>query len=147
VYIRSISIKAIVIGAFADLGSNLLLHFVLSIAMMLPRIGEMMQSGSAAVGAEVGQSLTYQAMIWVVAFASAILGGYVAAQVAKAHEVANGAASAWMSIAFNGEQLLEQLIAPSDPIVFYFCLTMVIAAPLLGAFGGYLRRQRKPQPA
>jgi hypothetical protein len=147
VYIRSISIKAIVLGAFADIGATLLLHLVLSIALMLARIGEVMQSGGTAVGAEIGQSLTYQAMTWVVAFASAILGGYVAAQVAKAHEVANGAASAWLSIAFNGEQLAEQLIAPSDPTVFYFCLTMVIAAPLLGAFGGYLERQRKPQPA
>jgi hypothetical protein len=40
----------------------------------------MMQSGSAAIDAEIGQSLADQTMVWGVACGGAVLGGYLLRQ-------------------------------------------------------------------
>jgi len=138
---RSISLKAAVIGGLVEFALTVLVAFLFSVALLLPRLGKLMES-AATVGAEVGQSWTYQASAWVIGSISSVVGGYVAARIAGHDEIANGAASAWLSIAFN----VWQWAFPPDTTALVYSITMIVAAPLLGAFGGYLKRGRKPLP-
>ena len=72
--------------------------------------------------------------------ACSVLGGYVAARIAKRDELLNGALSAVLCIAF-GVYAWIKGIGDASPTTHAAFLAL---SPALGAFGGYLRQRAKP---
>lgn len=66
--------------------------------------------------------------------ASCALGGYVAARIAKGHEVLNGALSAWLGVTLT----VYNLVARSGPIHVASNLVLIAAGVACAALGGLL---------
>jgi hypothetical protein len=64
-----------------------------------------------------------------------ILGGYIAAFIAKHDELLNGALSSFLAI------LLAVCSITTDPV--YLAMLTLISSPLFAALGGYLRLKQK----
>jgi hypothetical protein len=137
---RPISVKGVVVGALVDIvGSNVGALPIAIVAVTrvdltgLPRA----EQGPAITAALHSDPVLYSAGLLVGGLFS-VLGGYVAAHVAKRGEVVNGALSSvacvligvWAFAYGSGSQPLWQH------------LVYVALSPALGALGGYLQLRR-----
>ena len=70
----------------------------------------------------------------------AVLGGYIATREVKSNKVLNGALSAWLYVTSS----IWAVVVPNTHVHVSILLTIawVIAAPLAGAAGGYIRARR-----
>jgi hypothetical protein len=64
-----------------------------------------------------------------------VLGGYIAARIAKHNEVLNGALASFLCVGIG----LYAVLSSTSSILLWQHLFGVVASPALAAFGGYLR--------
>jgi hypothetical protein len=81
--------------------------------------------------------------MWAILLGSAcsILGGYVAARIAKRSEILNGALSAILCVGFG----LYAFAKGTDGASPTTHLAFLVLSPVLGALGGYLRARTGPK--
>jgi hypothetical protein len=139
--VKKFSIAGVVLGGTVDVVvTELLAIVIVVVAILHGGIGR--AAGSPAAITALMSSAPIFATLMVVGLACSVLGGYVAAWIAKNDELLNGACSAWLcmgigvaSLAFAaGNQPLWQRV-PSEVI-----------SPVAGLAGGYLRALQKRRP-
>ena len=142
---KKVSILGFVVGAIVDIvGTNIWAIFMTIYVMFSFNILQMATSSPTEATAKVLDIFQTNPLIFSVNFIVgamfSILGGYIAALIAKHDELLNGALSSFLCI-LSG---VYGLATGSSP--FYLVLLEILAfviSPLLGMFGGYLRLKQK----
>lgn len=131
-----VSIKGVVVGGIVDVvATNVLAFPIVLIAMArvhashLPR-----EQVSAALLALLHSDPGLRAAQLLLGGLCSVLGGYLAAWMAKHDEILNGAGSSFLCVAFG----VYSLIVGRGP-VDGFHVVLLVVSPTLGALGGYLR--------
>jgi hypothetical protein len=137
-----LSIKGAVIGGIVDVVASGILGVPLAVVALarvdgshLPR-----EQASAAIVALIHTDPALRAAQLLLGGLCSVLGGYLAAWIAKQGEILNGAASSFLCIALGG----YSLVAGKTPVDAFHAALLVVA-PALGALGGYLRIRRSPR--
>jgi hypothetical protein len=134
-----LSIKGTVIGGIVDVVASSLLGIPLVVYAMV-RVGALhlpREQAPMAVTALIHADLGLRAAQLVLGGLCSVLGGYLAAWIAKHDEMLNGAGSSFLCVAIG----LYSLTAGKTP-VDGFHIVLLVASPALGALGGYLRALR-----
>jgi hypothetical protein len=140
---RQISLKGVAIGGIVDVVSSSIAGVPLIIfAMGRSNISSLPEG--QRVGALVAALHTpgMGVVTWVIGAACSVLGGYVAARIAKRAEVMNGALSAWLCILMGVYGMVSDATATSP----LHQLANFLLSPALSALGGYLRLRQVSQP-
>ncbi|MHB8624408.1 MAG: hypothetical protein ACYC9J_15235 [Sulfuricaulis sp.] len=135
---NKISIKGVLVGNITTLLAGTivvaLLFILLGFMVVPPDIAHMTnEQAKAAVAAAAEKSPWSKAIPWIAGISCSILGGYVAAWLAKHNELLNGLLSSLIAVAVGGYLLIvgtdaNQLLG----------LLGVISNPAGGLLGGYL---------
>lgn len=140
-----ISLKGVLIGGIVDVLSSFLLGLPFGIYAMLkvdlahtPK--EQLGSAIAAVSNAIPWLYGTQLLVGL---ACSVLGGYVAARLAKHDELLNGALSSFLCVALG----IYAITSGKDAHALWVQILMFISSPVCGFLGGYLRlRQRSVRP-
>ncbi|MFZ0271253.1 MAG: hypothetical protein WB524_09895 [Acidobacteriaceae bacterium] len=127
-----LSIKGAVLGGIVDVGSS----FVLAIPVA---IWIVFRHGLNHHPARIPESPGLSATNLIVGLFTSVLGGFVAARIARHDELLNGAASSWLCLLLAIVSIVIGL--GNDTLVHK--LLMLPAGPICGLFGGYLSHLRR----
>jgi hypothetical protein len=144
-----LSVKGVLIGAIVDVVTSVMMGIPFAVyatlRLDLAHIPKD-QIGPATTAAIHGSTGLYLAEL-LVGCACSVLGGYVAAWLAKHDELLNGALSSFLCVALG----IFTISSGKDWNALWVQLLMLVASPLLGLLGGFLRltqkRARSVQPA
>jgi hypothetical protein len=133
---RAFSWKGVVLGGITDIVATNIAAFPLAIVAAvgtdltsLPKA----ERGKALV-AVMHASLGFQMTGLVLGAMCSVLGGYVAARIAKRGELLNGALSAYLCIGIG----VYSVIVGHSATPLWQQLVAFVGSPILGAYGGYL---------
>jgi hypothetical protein len=138
---RQFSPKGVVLGGVVDIvATNVLVVPVVIFAAMQASIAAVPKEEQtrAIIALLQGSPSLFVTQLVLGALAS-ILGGYVAAKVAKRGPVLNGALSAFLCVGFG----VYAMVAKTDTMGPWAHGGFLVLSPLLGAFGGWLWERRK----
>jgi len=145
---RSLSVYGVWIGGIVDVGSSVILSVPLSVYAMT-RVG-LANAPKGQVGAAIARVMLANMALYnaalVIGLACSILGGYVAAWIAKRDEMLNGACSSVLCVALG----IYSMAFGKDSHALWVQILMFVASPACGLLGGYWKgRQRQAivQPA
>ena len=128
--LKKISVLGVITGSIvATFGRNIVV-FVIGIF-----IGIFLAASGAEVPADMGYTNPLASITFLVSSLFSILGGYLAAYLAKHDELLNGVLSSFLP------QLFINCTLFSDPL--YLAILTLITSPLLALLGGYLRLRQK----
>ena len=140
---KKVSFKGVIIGGVLDVAlSNLaaipmLIYAAIRLeAWKLPRA----EQSRALVNAMTNDTRLLVVGLVVGAVCS-VIGGYVAARIARREALLNGALSAWLCIPFG----VYALIAGGDSLPLWVHVFFLLMSPLLGAAGGQLWLRRRAE--
>ena len=88
----------------------------------------------AAIAAAIQSNILIFSVQVAIGIGSSILGGYLAARIAKHNEFINGALSAWLCVSFG----IYAMISGESHASSLSQIANLIAAPVSGLVGGYL---------
>jgi hypothetical protein len=131
-----LSLKGVVLGGVVDIvATNVLALPVVIFAGVRANIAALPQEEQtrAVIDTLQGTPSLYVTQLVLGALAS-ILGGYVAAKVAKRGAVLNGALSAFLCVGFG----VYAMVAKTDAMGPWAHAGFLVLSPVLGAFGGWL---------
>jgi hypothetical protein len=133
-----VSVKAVFVGGITDIASTFILGIPLLIIFVIAKVDFAhlpKDQVQGAVAASIhGNTLLY-AILLLVGAACSVLGGYVAAWLAKHNELLNGSLSSFLCVALG----LYSLGAGKESGTLPVNLLELLASPILGLLGGYLR--------
>jgi hypothetical protein len=138
---RTRAAVGIIVGGVTDiLATNV---FTLPLMIYIGATGDFAgvpteQMGARAISIMQGSS-SLQIAGWMLGLSATILGGYVAARIARADEVRHGAFSAWLCMSL-GVYALFSHATPAAPMWQH--LLALVLAPTFGALGGLLRKRQ-----
>jgi putative membrane protein (TIGR04086 family) len=141
--LSKVSIKGVLIGSILDIVSSVILGmpfgiYAVSQVDVAHTPKEQLQS---AVSAAMHSNMSLYLGTLLVGMACSVLGGFVAAWLAKHDELLNGALSSILCVL----GAVWSISAGKDPQPMWTQTLLLIASPALGLLGGYLRlRQRSP---
>jgi hypothetical protein len=141
-HMKKIHPKAIVVGGVTDVVLSMLVGIPFTNYVIESRglselpAGEVTPAVLAAVQSSVGLSL----LQFATGFSCSMLGGYVAAALARSHEILNGALASWLCIGLGIYMLLSGALGD----LHWQYIVSVVATPLCYWAGAYfwLRRNR-----
>jgi hypothetical protein len=140
-----VSVKGVVVGGVLDIGAT----FVFSVPLTAVAMVQLGLTGlpeperTAAVMKTMGPGSSYYVVGLLLGSACSILGGYVAARIAKHDERLNGALSAWLCM-LSG---IYSWVTGAYPATVLAHLGFLVLSPAVGALGGYLcERTRRNIP-
>ena len=137
-----VSFKGVIIGGIVDIGATFVAAFPVGVyAFIVSGVSKLPQAQQAQALADAMRNTpsVYIAGLLVGALCS-VLGGYVAARIARHDELLNGALSSFLCVA-TGLYAVARGTQGTPPWVH---VLLLIISPLLGALGAYLRlRGRK----
>jgi hypothetical protein len=136
-----ISFRAVWIGALADMVLSTISAALIAIAFVV--ILHLTRTPNdpldwALLRPQIQNSLLYGLQV-LAGSACSVLAGLVAAWVAQHDELLNGALSSFASVLLG----LFVTAADKDPHLRVIHILLLIASPLLGLLGGYIRRRLK----
>jgi hypothetical protein len=137
-----VSVKGILVGGITDVGLTMLLcmPFAIYAALAVNIAQTPKDQVQSAVTAIMHRPVIYLTEL-LIGFACSVLGGYVAARIAKHDELLNACLSAFLCVAMGIWVVTTH--KSSDPA--WQQLAELVASPGLGFLGGYLRlRQTRP---
>lgn len=140
---RTVSLKGVLLGGVADIvATNIAAFPIMVVAAARANVAALPKAEQTkAILAVMQASQWLQLSGWVFGGLCSILGGYVAARLARRGEVLNGALSAYLCLASG----IYAWISGSPPIPAWQHVAAFLVSPALGAVGGYLRlRQTRP---
>jgi hypothetical protein len=126
-----ISIKGVAIGNLADIASTYLAGIPIGIFMLM--------RGYPIDRSTLLENGTFFVAVSFLGGLCSILGGYVAARIAKDDEVLNGALSSILCVGIG----VYAIFGGSAAGHLGRTLALLPVSPLLAAFGGYLRFRRR----
>lgn len=131
-----LSLKGVLIGGVVDVASTIALGIPLALYVVatvdLTRVPKD-QLGTAITAAMNGNALLHVAQL-VVGLGCSVLGGYIAARIARSEELLNGAVSAWLCTALG----VYAIAAGKDHHSVLVQVLVLLAGPVMGSLGGYL---------
>ena len=148
-FLRKVSIIGAGVGGIVDIVATNLASLPVLLYVMSTR--EFVDLPRSQVAAQVLAQLRGSAELYItlglLGCLCSVLGGYVAAVLAKRAEVLNGALSAWLCLSFS----VYGMTTGQDQLPLWLTLLLLPGSPSLGALGGYLRlaqiRRKAPIPA
>ncbi len=146
---KNVSIVGAAIGGVVDIVATNIAALPFVLYVMTSR--GLMNLPKAEMTAQVMTAIKGSAVLYLTLGLSgclcSILGGYVAAVLARRAEVLNGALSAYLCLAFS----VWGLVMGQEQLPTWLHLVLLPLSPFLGALGGYLRlvqvRRRGPVTA
>lgn len=138
---RRISIKGVLIGGVVDVVSSILFDIPVSLYMLSKVDFRHLAPDKiqAAVVAATHAHPGVHTLEMLLGLLGSVLGGYMAALIARHNFLLNGALSAWLCISLGIGGLA--LGVDADPLKTQILL--MVASPLGGLLGGYLSSLRK----
>ncbi len=138
---KKLSILGAFVGGIVDIVStNVLAPPLVVIAMTRLDWTHMSKDQvTAAVTTSMQSDLSLMIAGFFVGVAGSLLGGYVAAVIAKHDEALNGAISAWLCVTIG--MFGWALGAAKVPVIYH--LSAFVLSPAFGALGGYIRVLQK----
>lgn len=137
---RKLSLAAITVGGIVDIVATTLLAIPLVVYAFvesgLSGLPPAEQTDALARAMEGSSGL--QIAGWALGVLASMLGGYVAARIARREEVLHGAISAFLCVAIG----IYSLAFGSGGNHVWQHVAGFVLSPALGAFGGYLRQRR-----
>ena len=131
--LRKISFKGVIIGAIADVGGSNIWGII--VAIYLSSKYQIFLLPHAQQASRLMYLMSHDpAIFWlnmIIGGGFSILGGYLAARIAKHNELLNGTLSSFLC------EVFTLLSIGSSPV--YAILLSFVGNPLLGFIGGYLR--------
>ena len=140
-----VSIPGVLIGGVVDVFSSVLtgLPFALYVTLKLDPAQRIGPHASEAVTAALHANVPLYTAELLTGLLCSVLGGYVAAVIAKRHEHLNGSLSSWLCIGLGITMMLLGL--SREPV--WVGMLLLLASPACGLLGGELRlRQRRARP-
>jgi hypothetical protein len=139
---KKLSLLGILVGGVVDVVSSAVLGVPLAIVAVVSYSTAHAGVPPHDVTSVMHSSLSLTIGAWLVGGACSVLGGYVAARMAKHDEILNGACSAWLCTASG------LLFWKADNTPLWQHVILLVVSPLLGAAGGYLfgRLKRAESP-
>jgi len=135
--LKRISILGVLVGGIVDIVSTNIFAIPLFMfaIMRIDRTHISKDQLATAATAAVQHDPSLQVAGFFVGIAGSMLGGYIAALIAKRDETLNGAFSAWLCVVIG--IFGWTLGAASVPVVYH--LLGFVLSPAAGALGGYFR--------
>jgi hypothetical protein len=132
---RRVSLVGILIGGICDIATSYIALFpVLIVEAIYLRVTVPNVDQTKALIEAMHSNLVLRTSMIVMGCLCSILGGYVAARIAKRAETLNGALSASIGV---GLSILNLATGRShDP--YWLSLSLIVLGPVLGAIGGVL---------
>jgi hypothetical protein len=133
---RRISFLGVIVGGVVDIASSSIAGITLGIVLVM--LHPVAHQSAEQIRATLQNS---PALFWsgeVVGLLGSVLGGYVAALLAKHDELLNGALSSWLCIGI-GLVSLAGVFAGGDVLQTLFAIAV---SPLAAMAGGLLRRRQ-----
>ncbi|OGG44151.1 hypothetical protein A2841_00395 [Candidatus Kaiserbacteria bacterium RIFCSPHIGHO2_01_FULL_48_10] len=139
--LKKISWKAIIIGAVIDVvGTNVASIFFFSYIITQYSLSSL---PSEQYVAKIQEIILHNPVLFGISFligaGFSVLGGYVAAWIAKRNELLNGALSSFLCV-LSGLAGLFMALNPSVPIILE--ILSIPLSPALGFLGGYIRKRQ-----
>lgn len=145
---RKVSVKGVLIGGIVDVGASVLLGLPFALYTILKL--DLSQTPRDQVGATITAAIHADVPLYagqlLVGLACSVLGGYVAAWLAKHDELLNGGLSSVLCVAGG----IYVLATGKDSNPHWLQALLLVASPLLAILGGNLMRrlrQSRLQPA
>jgi hypothetical protein len=137
-----VSIKGVLIGGIVDVGSSMILGipFAIYAISRIDLASIPKDHVESAVNAAMLGNLPLYLTQELVGLTCSIFGGYIAARIAKHHELLNGGLASYLCLAIG----VYAMTHGKDSHPLYVQVLMLIASPALGILGGYLRLRQKP---
>jgi hypothetical protein len=136
-----ISVKGVVLGGLTDaVSTNLICLPILTFSMIPLLLAHASTATATAAIAEVMRTGPLHVVLTLLGCACSVLGGYVAASLAKHDELLNGALSSWLCLSI-GIFTFRSATTAGSPL--WEILLLEGAAPVAGLLGGYLRQLQK----
>ncbi len=137
-----VSIKAVVLGGIVDIVSSILLAipFSLYVTLHIDLSNVPKDRVASTINAATQANIPLYLTELLIGLACSVLGGYVAARLAKQDELLNGALSSFLCVALG----IYTITAGKDSHALWVQILLLLASPVLALLGGYLmQRQRQ----
>jgi hypothetical protein len=138
---KKVSLVGVIVGGIVDIVSTGILAIPLTIYIMvkfnLLHIPPILVQ--PAMAAAIHASLVLSIAQWLIGAVGSILGGYVAAWIAKHDELLNGVFSAFLCVALG----VYGWLTVKAPVPSYEHLLGFVGSPARGLLGGWLRLTQK----
>jgi hypothetical protein len=133
------SIVAVTIGGITDVAASTILAIPLVIYVMVKYDLLHAPKGSAAIASSIHSSAWLYGLQLAIGLGCSVLGGYVAAWIARHDELLHGLLSSFLCTAIGTYSVLTG----KDSQSVHVQLLLLISAPACALLGGYLRQTRK----
>jgi len=139
---RAVSIKGVLVGGITDILSS----FILGIPIAIYAISQIDRTHipkdqiNSAVAATTRGNIPLYLVELFIGMCCSVLGGYVAAWLAKHDELLNGGLSAFLCISIG----VYSIASGKDSHTMHTQVLLLVASPCLGLLGGYLRLRQRP---
>ncbi|MGH9493708.1 MAG: hypothetical protein ACRD3B_01820 [Candidatus Sulfotelmatobacter sp.] len=134
-----VSIIAVVIGGVTDVVSSSLLALPVVFYVMVKNDLLRSPNGSAAIASSIHSSAWLYGLQLTIGLGCSVLGGYVAAWIAKHDEPLNGLLSSFLCTAIG----VYSILSGKDSQSVLVQILLLMAAPVFAFLGGYLRQTQK----
>lgn len=135
------SILGVVVGSITDIVATNVLVLPVGIAAMIA--GNVMQLPKARQSGEMIAAMHSHPILYgtslILGAAASVLGGFVAASIARRSEVLIGALSSFLCVGSG----IYGIVSGTTSEPMWLALLMMPASPALGALGGHLQLQRR----
>jgi hypothetical protein len=132
---NKISIRGMVVGGITDIVATVILTLPLVIYVITELTDTLKDPLQAAVTATIQADPLLYGLESVIGLACSVLGGYVAARVAKHDELLNGLLASSLPVAFG----VYSLATTNDSGPLLLPVLLLFAGPPCSGFGGHLR--------
>jgi hypothetical protein len=141
---RRISVRGVLVGGILDIVASFVTSIpVMAVAFVQLQLMQLPEpERAAALMKAMGPGSSYYLIGLTLGSACSVLGGYVAARIAKCEERLNGAVSAWLCM-LSG---LYSWWTGAYAVTAMAHIGYLILSPVMGALGGYLRERTKLTP-
>jgi hypothetical protein len=134
-----VSFVGVAIGGITDVVASGLLGIPLVIYVMVKYDLLHAPEGSAAIAASIHSNAWLYGLQLTIGLGCSVLGGYVAASIAKHDELLNGLLSSFLCTAIG----IYSVLYGKDTQSLLVQVLLLIAAPAFAFLGGYLRQTQK----
>ena len=140
-----LSLKGVLIGGVVDIAASVLLGLPFAIYAMAKVDFSHLPDAEAPVAltAAIHKILPLYIGQLLVGMASSVLGGYVAAWLAKHDELLNGGLSSFLGIALG----IYAMASGKDSSALWAQILLLLACPVFAIFGGDLKRRQRQHHA
>jgi hypothetical protein len=139
---RKVSVKGVLVGGVVDVVTSVVLSlpFALYTVLKLDLSNTPKDRVESTVSAAIHGNVSLYVAQLLVGLACSMLGGYVAAWLAKHDELLNGGLSSFLCVALS----IYTMASGKDSNALWVQILMLLASPVLAVIGGDLmRRQRQ----